>query len=140
MMGAGAKKEAEAADEEPAKPRQSRAFRLSDFDIKDTLGTGTFGRVRLVRHILDDKHYALKVMKKHEIIRTSQLDHIKSEVALLTLIEEHPFIVNLYGHFQDELRLYMVFDFVQGGEVRSPRPVTPPQSVWRCPRRRHRFF
>ena len=57
-------------------------------------GTGTFGRVRLVQHKATKQHYALKILKKSEIIRLKQVDHIKSEVTLLKLIN-HPFVVNL---------------------------------------------
>lgn len=96
--------------------REKRQYSLSDFEIKDTLGTGTFGRVRLVRHITDNAHLALKMLKKRVIIRTKQLEHIRSEISLLSMII-HPFIINMTGNFQDELRLYMVFEYVPGGEV-----------------------
>jgi serine/threonine protein kinase len=46
------------------------------------------------------------------------VEHIKSEVALLYMIE-HPFIVNLIGHFQDEKKLSMVIEYVPGGELFS---------------------
>jgi len=72
----------------------------------------------LVKHIGDLKHYALKILKKSEIIRLKQVDHIKSEVQLLKMIM-HPFIVNLLGHFQDERKLYMVIEYVHGGELFS---------------------
>ena len=84
-------------------------------------GTGTFGRVRLVEyHETPEKtsHYALKILKKGEIIRLKQVDHILSEVNLLSRIQ-HPFIVNLMAQFQDGARLYMVLEFVPGGELFS---------------------
>lgn len=74
--------------------------------------------MRLVRHKATEAHYALKILKKTEIIRLKQVDHIRSEVTLLKLIK-HPFVVNLMGHFQDETRLYMVLEFVRGGELFS---------------------
>jgi len=99
-----------------------QSFEFKDFETKDTLGTGTFGRVRLVQQkSAADKskgYYALKILKKSEIIRLKQVEHIKSEITLLKLIK-HPFVVNLMGHFQDELKLYMVLEFVQGGELFS---------------------
>lgn len=102
----------------PQGTRERRNFGLRDFELKETLGTGTFGRVRLVRHTEDDQYYALKMLKKSDIIRLKQVDHIKSEVQLLLMIM-HPFIVNLWGHFQDDRRLYMVIEYVQGGELFS---------------------
>ena len=65
----------------------------------DNPGTGTFGRVRLVRHIADDAHFAMKMLKKRIIVRTKQLEHIQSEVMLLSMII-HPFIVSMDGNFQ----------------------------------------
>lgn len=93
-------------------------FTLSDLTLSTTLGTGTFGRVRLAHHKASNKYYALKILKKSEIIRLKQVDHIKSEVRILSMIG-HPFIVNLVGHYQDAKRLYMLLEYVPGGELFS---------------------
>ena len=94
-------------DETPAEIEARRdryktgRFWLNDFQILSTLGTGTFGRVRLVKHRLDgtDKEpLALKCLKKNAIIKLKQIDHVKSEKATLAIID-HPFIVNLKGYF-----------------------------------------
>jgi len=98
--------------------RQYATYTLPEFEQFDTLGTGTFGRVRLVQHKESKKYSALKILKKSEIIRLKQVDHIKSEVTLLKMIS-HPFVVNLIGHFQDEKKLYMVLEYVPGGELFS---------------------
>eukprot|EP00455_Lapot_gusevi_P010761 TRINITY_DN14900_c0_g1_i5.p1 TRINITY_DN14900_c0_g1~~TRINITY_DN14900_c0_g1_i5.p1 ORF type:complete len:359 (+),score=86.70 TRINITY_DN14900_c0_g1_i5:179-1255(+) len=92
----------------------------SSFMIGDTLGTGTFGRVRLVQmQYQSDYHsFALKMLKKSEILRLKQLEHIKSEKEILTAIN-HPFIVNLYKTFQDDRFVYMVMEYVIGGEMFS---------------------
>jgi serine/threonine protein kinase len=66
------------------------------FNIFATLGTGTFGRVRQVK-LKDDKKgrvYALKMLKKTELVNLNQVAHIKSEKAILKAIS-HPFIVSL---------------------------------------------
>ncbi|KAJ1463315.1 kinase-like domain-containing protein [Pelagophyceae sp. CCMP2097] len=96
--------------------REQRKFTLSEFEIFDTLGTGTFGRVRLVRHIEEGDYYALKIVKKMNIIRMNQVAHIKSETRLLRSVR-HPFIVDLRSSFQDELRLYILMEYVIGGEL-----------------------
>jgi len=98
--------------------RPKESFTLSSFEVMTTLGTGTFGRVRLVKNTSNGKFCALKILKKSEIIRLKQVDHIKSEVSLLSMIQ-HPFVVNLLGHFQDDRRLYMALEYVQGGELFS---------------------
>lgn len=94
-------------------------WKLVDFEMKETLGTGTFGRVRLCKHRnLPGQHLAMKILKKSEIIRLKQTEHIISEKEVLTQIH-HPFIVNLMKTFQDETRLYMVLEYIIGGEVFS---------------------
>lgn len=91
---------------------------MRDLSLLDTVGTGTFGRVRLVVHRPSDAIFALKILKKSEILRLKQVDHIKAEVRLLMQVA-HPFIVNLHGYLQDERRLYMLFEYVPGGELFS---------------------
>lgn len=89
------------------------------FHLGDTLGTGTFGRVRVVSYNHNKTYYfALKMLKKSEIIRLKQVEHIKSEKAILQEIG-HPFIVTMYVHFQDDKKLYMVMEYVIGGELFS---------------------
>jgi serine/threonine protein kinase len=62
--------------------------------------------------------FALKMLKKSEVVRLKQVQHVKSEKEILLLIE-HPFIVTLVASFQDEKRLYMLMEFVNGGELFS---------------------
>jgi len=93
-------------------------LKMEDLEIAETLGTGTFGRVRLVKHKGNGKYYALKVLKKHEVIRLKQVEHIMSEKAILSMIN-HPFIVRLGGTMQDGKNLYMMLEYVIGGELFS---------------------
>jgi len=57
-------------------------------------GTGTFGRVFLTRFRHTDNFFAMKVMKKSEIVRLKQVEHINSEKSIISKIK-HPFIVNM---------------------------------------------
>lgn len=112
----------------PIRPKAS--YKLVDFIIHQTLGTGSFGRVHLVRSIYNHRFYAIKVLSKDKIVRTKQVEHTNNEKTLLEAVQ-HPFIVNLWGAFQDASNLYMVMDFVPGGELftllrksgRFPEPV-----------------
>lgn len=99
---------------------EGRKLKLADFDLRATVGTGTFGRVRIVKLKGDSRRvpFALKMLKKSEIIRLKQVEHVKSEKEILLSIE-HPFIVTLISAFQDEKRLYMLMEFVNGGELFS---------------------
>jgi len=66
-----------------------------------TVGTGSFGRVRLAKNKTSGNFVALKILKKSEILRLKQVDHIISENSILASIS-HPFIVNMEGFCQDE--------------------------------------
>lgn len=72
-------------------------FELANLDmfiIKRTLGVGNFGQVRLVQDKASLNHFALKVLKKSEIIALKEVDHVKNEKTLLQLVN-HPFLVNM---------------------------------------------
>ncbi|CAL1712067.1 unnamed protein product [Somion occarium] len=96
--------------------RPKGSYRLTDFLILRTLGTGSFGRVHLVRSKHNARFYAIKVLSKEKIVRTKQVMHTRNEQGMLSQVQ-HPFIINLWGSFQDHTNLYMVMDFVPGGEL-----------------------
>lgn len=89
---------------------------IEDYQIKQTVGTGSFGRVKLVFHLKENRFYALKILKKAEIMKLKQVDHILSEISILDLIE-HPFLVKMTGITQNDRNLYIMMEYVQGGEL-----------------------
>ena len=91
-------------------------WKLSDLDMKETLGTGSFGRVRLTKLKGAESYFAVKCLKKREIIKMKQVQHILAEKSLLSELS-HPFIVNIITTFQDEKKLYIVLEYVIGGEM-----------------------
>lgn len=99
---------------------KGKQWSMYDFDIRATVGTGTFGRVRMVKikQMHDGLPMALKIMKKAEVLRLKQVEHVKAERHILSLID-HPFVVNLLTTFQDDKRLFMLMEFVNGGELFS---------------------
>ncbi|RSM09271.1 cAMP-dependent protein kinase type 1 [Fusarium ambrosium] len=105
-------------------------YSLGDFDILRTLGTGSFGRVHLVQSKHNQRFYAVKVLKKAQVVKMKQVEHTNDERRMLADVK-HPFLITLWGTFQDTKNLYMVMDFVEGGELfsllrksgRFPNPV-----------------
>lgn len=89
---------------------------LSEFTIKKTLGIGSFSRVKLVFHTKECKYYALKVLKKADLVKHRQLEHVLSEISILHSID-FLFCVQLRGFTQDSSYLYIVLEFVPGGEL-----------------------
>jgi protein kinase X len=90
---------------------------LSEFEFIKTIGTGSFGRVKLARHKKTNKIYAIKMLKKAEIIKLKQMDHIYSEYTILSMLN-HPFIVELKGiSVADPKFLHFVLEYIAGGEL-----------------------
>lgn len=83
-----------------------------------TLGTGSFGRVRFAIHCSTGRKCAIKMLKKSAVVRFQQVEHILSEKDILVelSLDPHPFMVNLVTTFNDEIFIYMVLDYVIGGE------------------------
>lgn len=89
---------------------------LDDFELLKVLGKGSFGKVFLVRLIATGDVYAMKVLKKSEVVRRRQVEHTKAERRILGGID-HPFVVALRFAFQTVDKLYMVTDYCKGGEL-----------------------
>lgn len=82
------------------------------------MGTGSFGRVVLAK-LKKDKNkipYALKILKKTEIIRLKQVDHVKTECKILKMLD-HPYIIKLKGKFKDSKYVYLLLEYICGGEL-----------------------
>ena len=89
-----------------------------DFTTGPTLGIGAFGYVQLVHYTKTNKVYALKALTKKSILKTDQYTHCHDEIANLRA-STNPFIVNLFSCFHDAQHIYMVMEFVAGGELYS---------------------
>ncbi|XP_021365871.1 cAMP-dependent protein kinase catalytic subunit alpha isoform X5 [Mizuhopecten yessoensis] len=98
-------------------PQQNTAC-LDDFDRIKTLGTGSFGRVMLVQHKQNREFYAMKILDKQKVVKLKQVEHTLNEKRILQAIN-FPFLVSLEYHFKDNSNLYMVLEFVTGGEMFS---------------------
>jgi len=102
----------------PPQTLEKKKFKLDDFVIMQTLGTGSFGRVHLVKHKESGKYYAMKVLVKRQIIESKQVEHTINEKRILETLD-HPYMVNLIGSFKDNRNLYIVLEYVCGGELFS---------------------
>eukprot|EP00003_Mantamonas_plastica_P018726 TRINITY_DN3056_c1_g2_i4.p1 TRINITY_DN3056_c1_g2~~TRINITY_DN3056_c1_g2_i4.p1 ORF type:complete len:313 (+),score=51.77 TRINITY_DN3056_c1_g2_i4:98-1036(+) len=80
------------------------------------IGTGTFGRVCLAQSSATERWYALKVLRKEDVVRLKQVEHVIAEKNILASVT-HPFIVNMVNSFKDDDNLYMLMEFVCGGEL-----------------------
>ncbi|OTA92056.1 hypothetical protein M434DRAFT_45196, partial [Hypoxylon sp. CO27-5] len=107
---------------------QGKHNQLADnYEVLKILGKGSFGVVRLVREKanqadagqdvpLDRKVYAMKVIRKSAMLRTSQEAHLRAERDFLVASEGSKWIVPLITSFQDAANLYLVMDYMPGGD------------------------
>lgn len=96
----------------PSQPSES----IENFQILKTLGTGSFGRVMLVQFKENKNYYAMKILDKQKVVKLKQVDHTLNEKRILDAVN-FPFLVSLQYHFKDNHNLYIVQEFVQGGEM-----------------------
>ncbi|KAH7299019.1 hypothetical protein KP509_25G069800 [Ceratopteris richardii] len=95
---------------------QRRKIGVDDFDLLTIIGRGAFGEVRLCREKRTGHVYAMKKLKKSEMLRRGQVEHVKAERNLLAEVDSNC-IVKLYCSFQDEEYLYLIMEYLPGGDM-----------------------
>ena len=101
---------------EVARLSESENICLDDFTLLTVVGKGSFGKVIQVRKNDSGEIFAMKVLKKDHVVKRKQVEHTMTERRILENIR-HPFIVSLRYAFQTSQKLYMVFDYFNGGEL-----------------------
>ncbi|CAG8554242.1 1959_t:CDS:2 [Paraglomus occultum] len=87
------------------------------FEILKLIGRGNFGRVFQVRKKDTNRIYAMKVLHKQDLIERREVQHTLAEKNILIQAEACPFLVGLKFSFQTKTHLYLVTDFMNGGEL-----------------------
>ncbi|KAL9634245.1 MAG: hypothetical protein Q9164_004210 [Protoblastenia rupestris] len=90
--------------------------RPQNFSTLKIIGKGAFGEVRLVTRKSDGKIYALKSLIKTEMFKKDQLAHVRAERDILAE-SDSPWVVKLHNTFQDNAYLYMLMEFLPGGDL-----------------------
>ena len=89
---------------------------LDDFNTVKVIGKGAFGEVRLVQKTDTGKIFAMKTLLKSEMFKKDQLAHVKAERDVLAEADS-PWVVSLYYSFQDADYLYLIMEFLPGGDL-----------------------
>jgi len=89
---------------------------VEDFDPLKVIGKGAFGEVRLVQKIDNGHVYAMKVLRKSEMVEKEQVAHVRAERDVLVEVD-HTWVVKMFYSFQDTENLYLVMEFLPGGDV-----------------------
>jgi len=101
---------------EEKKRRATKKVTVEAFRTVKVIGRGAFGEVRVVLKKDDEKVYAMKTMRKKEMIDANHVAHIKAERDLLS-VADNPWLVRLIYSFQDDIYLYLVMEYCGGGDL-----------------------
>ncbi|KAF7144620.1 hypothetical protein RHSIM_Rhsim04G0248500 [Rhododendron simsii] len=93
-----------------------KGMRLGKYEIGRTLGEGKFGKVKYAKNIDSGQSFALKILEKTTIIHLNITDRIKREIGTLKLLK-HPNVVRLHEVLASKTKIYMVLEYVAGGEL-----------------------
>ena len=88
----------------------------ADFEAIKVIGKGAFGEVRLVQKVDTGHIYAMKVLRKSEMVSKEQVGHVRAERDAL-VEADHQWVVKMFFSFQDPTNLYLVMEFLPGGDL-----------------------
>ncbi|XP_053565652.1 rho-associated protein kinase 2 isoform X2 [Bombina bombina] len=91
-------------------------MKAEDYDVVKVIGRGAFGEVQLVRHKNSQKVYAMKLLSKFEMIKRSDSAFFWEERDIMAFANS-PWVVQLFCAFQDTKYLYMVMEYMPGGDL-----------------------
>lgn len=100
---------------------QSRAVPTSikDFEIIKPISKGAFGSVYLSKKKSTGDYFAIKVLKKADMIAKNQVTNVKAERAIMMWQGESDFVAKLYWTFSSKDYLYLVMEYLNGGDCAS---------------------
>ncbi|KAL0210755.1 hypothetical protein P9112_009053 [Eukaryota sp. TZLM1-RC] len=91
---------------------------ISDFEIVKPISRGAFGRVYLAVKKRTGDIYAIKILKKDDMVRKNQVHRVKTERNILTQTD-CPFLIKCFWTFQSTRHLYIVMEYISGGDLYS---------------------
>jgi serine/threonine protein kinase len=89
---------------------------IKDFEKIRIVGIGSFGVVYVCTHVKTEEVYAMKVLNKDDVRYRGKIDRTLTELSILKNLD-HPFLIKLYYAFQTKENLYIITDFINGGEL-----------------------
>lgn len=116
-------------DEEKQEKRQQHAAKeteflrlkrsrlgVDDFEPLKVIGKGSFGEVRLVQKKDTGHVFAMKILRKADMLEKEQIAHVRAERDIL-VEADHQWVVKMYYSFQDAINLYLIMEFLPGGDM-----------------------
>ncbi|KAI8354074.1 hypothetical protein BD560DRAFT_357528 [Blakeslea trispora] len=103
----------------PVTSSHSVTSSIKDFDIIKPISKGAFGSVFLAKKRVTGDYYAIKFLKKSDMIAKNQVTNVKAERMILMTQADCPFVTKLYYTFQSKDYLYLVMEYLNGGDCLS---------------------
>lgn len=101
-------------------PNSEKKLTLNDFMVERAIGKGGFGKVLLVKkendNTLNSQYYAMKIIRKKDVFEHKLVENILLEKNILSR-QKHPFIVDLKYAFQTSYKIYLIMEYIPGGEL-----------------------
>ncbi|KAJ2633553.1 rim15, signal transduction response regulator [Coemansia sp. RSA 1290] len=89
---------------------------IHDFDLLKPISKGAYGSVFLAKKRSTGVYYAIKILKKADMIAKNQISNVKAERAIMMAQTGSPFVVRLLYTFQSRTNLYLVMEYLNGGD------------------------
>ncbi|KAM4696060.1 serine/threonine-protein kinase N3 [Rhinophrynus dorsalis] len=104
---------------EPTKIHRRKTLQLEDFSCISVLGRGHFGKVLLAEYKETGKLFAIKALKKRDIVSRDEFESLQCEKRIFEVVNSsgHPFLVNMFGCFQTPEHTCFVMDYMPGGDL-----------------------
>eukprot|EP01018_Ginkgo_biloba_P010695 Gb_40440 [translate_table: standard] len=90
--------------------------KVGKYEVGRTIGEGTFAKVKFAQNTETGESVAMKVLDKGAILRHRMVDQIKREISVMKLVR-HPNIVCLHEVLASRTKIYIILEFVTGGEL-----------------------
>ena len=100
----------------PRSPLSATPTSITNFEIIEPISKGAFGSVFLTRRKATGDYFAIKVVKKADMVTKNQVTKVKAKRMILMQQDESPFVVKLYWTFQSKENLYLVMEYLNGGD------------------------
>ena len=89
---------------------------IKDFEIIKPISRGAFGSVYLAKKVATGDYFAIKALKKSDMIAKNQITNVKAERTILMNQASSPYVVKLFFSFQSKDYLYLVMEYLNGGD------------------------
>ena len=97
-------------------PDTVKCKKVGNYILSNTIGKGTFSKVKLGIHLPTQKKVAIKILDKEKIKDESDLERISREIHILTVLR-HPNIAQLYETITSERHIYIIMEYVEGHDL-----------------------